>query len=356
MDHTSALDIRSTTFSTYVSPMDEEVRFVSRLVSQVREAGICPDAIPIINLYVALKSKPMAILAGPAASGKLALIHCLSRALLGGDCLQCQMMAGHPWWANNSDNLATLTDLHTRFIIEKLFAVLEEASQPENRYKVFIVCLAHITPAELLSYFSEVAYQLQSGYLMRIGDMHLSAPIPFPPNLFLIATMDTPSFRWWDSDLMSGATVINWSTGKTCIPALTSWPSSERRFLLSSVRDLQSAYRKFHSLAGMNKQPANALLQAEAALREYNVPLPGSVMDDVVKYLANAWSSSGQGLFDSRPSRNLAIALDLAIAQILLPHAAGHLSASSEVVKPLQQILDVGFPYSAEFLEAGGFS
>jgi hypothetical protein len=81
-------------------------------------------------------------------------------------------------------------------ITEKLLYVIEEASQPENAQQVFVVGLTHISPAELLSFFTEIAYQMPHNRIMRLGDAHLSTPVPFPPNLLLIGTMDTMDFNW----------------------------------------------------------------------------------------------------------------------------------------------------------------
>lgn len=85
-----------------------------------------------------------------------------------------------------------------------------EAIQPENSQRVFIACFTRISPAELLSFLTEVAFQLQHGQLIRFGDAHFSEPITFQNNLSLVGTMDTPSFDWWDSDLLLHTTVIQW--------------------------------------------------------------------------------------------------------------------------------------------------
>jgi hypothetical protein len=112
--------------------VDPEEDLVSHLVKSVSLAGICSDPASITNLYVALKSKPMAILVGPEQTGKIAMVRCLVRVLIGGNCLQCQMMEGYPWSAAKSGNVAFFTKLHTRYNSEKLLCLIEEALQPDQ--------------------------------------------------------------------------------------------------------------------------------------------------------------------------------------------------------------------------------
>src|SRR4030067_714707 len=82
---------------------DYEIQLLTRLSEQASQVGIRFDRTAIANFYVALKSKPLAILTGPAQSGKIALVQCLAHTLMGADCggrddrMQCQVMVGHPW-------------------------------------------------------------------------------------------------------------------------------------------------------------------------------------------------------------------------------------------------------------------
>jgi hypothetical protein len=47
--------------------------------------------------------------------------------------------------------------MQTRLITETLLFMIEEAFQPENAQRVFIVCLTCICPAKLLTFLTEVA-------------------------------------------------------------------------------------------------------------------------------------------------------------------------------------------------------
>jgi len=338
---------------------DTEREIVARLIEATGEAGLSVDPISIVNFYVALKSKPLAILAGPAQSGKIALVESWAHILFGGDCLRCQMMIGHPCWAARSPNVALFTEAHTRLNASKILALIEEAWEPENADKVFHACLTRITPAELLGFFSEVAFQLRHGEIMQLPSIHLTEPIPYPPNLFLIGTMDTVHFDWWNADLLSMTTVIQWPTVEAN-PATDDYRTEvvaggEAEFLRSCVRSKKSARRKLDQILGWRLQPLEPLRRVRELLEKSVIRrLPQPIMDEMMIYLANSWSQTGVGLFDLQIRRNAMIALDLAIAQTLLPHLGEVLSQSAALVERLGELLCGQFPHSEAFLTSLG--
>ena len=330
---------------------DHEAVYIASLHEAMLENGVSVGQDEITNFYVALKSKPLAILAGPAKSGKKALVQGLAQSLSEQESLHIQMITGHPWWADSCVDVANYTKLHTRFTTEKVLAVIEEASQPENLKQVFVACLTRISPAELLSFFTEVAMQLQNGQIMKLGDTQLPDPIPFPSNLRIIGTKDTLSFDLWDSDLLLSTTVIQW-------PQANNFPGpmfnrgillDEREFLQSSIRGRDAAYRKVFPVLKGQQYPLYPLLQVETILKRYISSLDFAI-DDAMIYLANSWSRLGNGLFHSTSDRNLTIALDLAIAQILLPRAADAIRNLETLRNQLNIILTGQFFRSAAFV------
>jgi len=82
--------------------------------------------------------------------------------------------------------------------------------------------------------------------------------------------------------------------------------------------------------------------------------MPQPIMDEMMIYLANSWSLAGAGLFDVQIERNATIALDLAIAQTLLPHLGEALSQSEALVERLGELLCGQFPHSEAFLKSVG--
>lgn len=331
---------------------DAELELIDRLAAGVLEVGTRVDRINVANLYVALKHRPIAIVAGPVGTGKAALVNCLANLLAGGNGLQIQLLSGHAWYAGVSPCSTVLIGMHNRLITEKLLAVIDEALQPENAQRIFVVGLLRISPAELLSFFTEVAYQVRHDEIMRIGDAHLSAPLPFPPNLLLIGTLDTEDFVWWDEDLLSGATVIEWPANVSVQQPVATCesPNLSREFIHSSIRSHQKACEKLFSVVEGTKQPLRAIMLIQGVIQEYGLEFSPALLDEVILYLANAWSQQGSGLFDDSKSRNLAIASDLAVTQLVLPHYLEEIRSSGSLHGDLCSILDAHLPRSSAFL------
>ena len=81
---------------------------------------------------------------------------------------------------------------------------------------------------------------------------------------------------------------------------------------------------------------------------------PRSVPGEAMIYLANSWSRRGAGLFAPSPTANLEIALDLSIAQSILPHAQTAIQPSPALGEELRAMLNGRFPRSAAVLQSLG--
>lgn len=339
--------------STHVNnTLVSEREVIAYLIRLAGEATIPVDPTAIVNLYVALKSRPLVVLAGTAGSGKSEVIRRFARFLTSGDPLRCQMMNGHPWWAEKSGDVSFFVEAQTRFNATKLLAVIEEAWQPENSNRVFVACLTRISPAELAGFFSEAAFQ--HGLIRHLPGIHLAEPIPYPPNLFLVGTMNTFRFDWYEEDLLSQTTIMQWPEG-TMHPTFEANPESvildERGFLSSLIRSETAARRKLGHILGNEQQALHPLLLVEQLLNGHQVYLPGSVAAQALIYLANAWSKQGYGLFARSTPDNLVIALDLAIGHILLPRIGRLLQERATLCSQLREVMQ-RFPRSAAFLES----
>ena len=166
--------------------------------------------------------------------------------------------------------------------------------------------------------------------------------------------MDTTRFIWWDDHLLSKATIIPWPTHGTdpviCRSPRETTPGYESEFLQACIRSEREAYRHVHSILKSQHQPLQPLFAVESILNENNVFLPHSTIDEAIIYLANAWSRQGVGLFDRSTTQNLAIALDLVIAQTLLPRVGESLLHSKEIRMEVFEVLEGHFPLSVGFL------
>jgi len=310
------------------------------------------------NFYVSLKSKPQVLLVGSNNRSKETFVECFATGLVE-DPLHFQKMAGHAWWATGSEAVCMWSATQARFNAEKFFAVLEEACQPENQDRVFFVCLEEISPAELLTYFSSLSFQAYPGEVIFQPDLPLADPIPYPPNLFVVGTMSSARFPGYDSDLLRYTTVIH-------SPEIDSLPSNgfsrgfsrlsprlenQKTLLRECIRDENTACAKLRHVPGWHSHLLKPAIEVISLLLRNGVPLhTRGVTSEVLIYLANSWSELGTGLFDPSLMQNLAIALDLALAQFVLPHGWTTLASSSSLRRDVENLLGNRFPYSQAFL------
>ena len=247
------------------------------------------------------------------------------------------------------------TEGQTRLNTGKILALIEEALTPENGKRVFVACLTRISPAEVLGYFTEVAFQLRHGHIMRLPSAHLDRPIPYPPNLFLAATMDSAGFDWQDEDLIAWTTIIPWQADvikpgqKFSLTELSF--SSGRAFLNSSLRDSHAARQKLNRITRDERLFVSPLLEIEGVLKRHGVEPAPAAFEEMVIYTANAWSQGGRGLFDFSPRANLRLALDFGIEQSILPRARAAVQQSPALRQALRRTLNKPFPRSAAYLE-----
>jgi hypothetical protein len=335
---------------------DSELVLRDRLLDASIQAGVQAGCESIVNFYVALKSKPLALLVGERHAGKLSLVNSFAKVLVGENPIAFQKMPGHTWWGKHSENIAVFARAQTKYNTTKIIALIEEALQPENHDRMYFACLDRISPGELHGYFSNLAFQIQHGEIMLLPGIHLTMPIPFPPNLVMVATMDVPRFDWFDQDILSQTTIIRWQKSESATIPLPRIPSKlsntmQSGFLKCCVRSERKAWKKLEHIPGWGERTLRAILEVESVLMKHGVQLPRSVLGEALIYLANAWSFKGQGLFDPSPVRNMNFALDMAISQSVLPHGWNRLVNSAGLREDLCNVLGAQFPHSLEFLE-----
>ncbi|MGB3713611.1 MAG: hypothetical protein WA996_04200, partial [Candidatus Promineifilaceae bacterium] len=161
------------------SRAEDEQAAVSSLIRAAAAAGVCADPLSIIAFYVTLKSRPRAILVGPAQTGKIALVQSLAEALVGDPALQYHKMVGHARWASQSQDVSYFVQLQEQFNTNKLLALIEEAVRPENARRLFIAVLTQISPAELVRYFARPGLRFWPEHLLHQGTGPVTELIPY---------------------------------------------------------------------------------------------------------------------------------------------------------------------------------
>jgi hypothetical protein len=329
-----------------------EANLVASLVKASVDADVRVLPSAIINLYVALKSKPLAILVGPAHSGKVEAVQVLAHVLTGGDTARFHTLMGHAWWAGQSGNVGLFTEAQARLNAGAIIDLMAEAWQPENAGRVLIGCLARISPAEVAGLFSEVAFQLRHGQIMQLPGIHLTHPVAYPPNLLLIGTLDGDNFESPGSDLLEMATVIHWR-GSCKATLRLDWPAcaaGESTYLHTRIHTEREACLKLSRVLEQDPQSLQPLFRVESVLKQHHSALPSWVRGAVLVYLANAWDDSGNGLFDRHAAHQRAVAIDLALAQIVLPHIARAM-AGPELSRDLISVLVKSSPVATAVLD-----
>lgn len=333
---------------------DPELQIIDHILEISAASGHFVDPLAVTNLFVGLKSKPLVLLVGPRDSGKIAIIQALAEAMVGSQPLRCQMMVGHSWWAEHSENTVQFTEAQAAWNSGKVIDLIREASLPINSGKMFLGCLTRISPAELNQYFSEVAYQLRRGQVMQVGSIHLQNPIPFPRNMFLVGTMDENQFRWVDEDFTSRTSLIYWKPGsyQGQVQSVNKKNGfrGESTFLRACLRQEQSAFQKLNSLLIDQRQALFPLFQTEDVFNQHHIPIPNSTIPSAVIYLANSWTQNQIGLFAPEISTNLKIAMDLAITQIFLLPIQDRLVESAILRKDLQVVFQDRLMHSSAFI------
>lgn len=342
------------------SLLDREQYFVDKLVRETVEAGLDVDPATIVNFYISLKSKPLAILVGSRGVGKADFVRSIAKSLIQSKINdQCQFMVGHPWWAERSEKLVSFGYLQSQFNAEKLHQLFEDAGRIENDKLLYIACLNAISPAEVSGFFSEIALQLQTSRIIQLPEFTLTTPFIYPNNLQMIGTIDTTLFEWYDENLLPHTNIIQLpEEGKTKHKSDRNLSVSnididgEREFLNSRIRDEGIAHMKLQRILKNQSLALKPVLEIESVLLKFGAKFSTrQVTREAVIYLSNAWTGAGNGLFDRSDARNLEIALDFTISQNVLPRAFPLIRESDRLRTALLAMLDGKFPNVHSFIE-----
>ena len=308
----------------------------------------------LLDLYVSLKAKPIALLRGPAGSGKLVACRYLAKVLTVGAPLAFQEMIGHAWSAAGSPGIALFTEAQSRFNAEKLMALVEEARDRENHKHVYVALLARISPAEL-DLLSELASEIHRGGSYSMDDRKPGRPQRFPRNVLILATLDGVGRKCWETDLMACASIITWP-GRRGDEAGTRAGRSITRlnevdFVGSAIRHPQPALRRLRRINGWHTAPLRPLYATRRILEAYGLPEARRTLGEALVYVANAWMPDGSGIFDRSFPGNIGRALDFALVSTVLPRLEAWDGPVDKVADDLAPILEPRYLRAARALK-----
>lgn len=349
----SAAQLAPSTSSAVQPTIENEKALLEYFIATATAHGLQWDRQSLIHFYVTVKTHASILVVGPANSGKIALVQAFVQAVTTEPVKQSQMMVGHAHWASRTHNIANFVELQSRFNDNQILSLMMEGSSAENHRELFIACLTRITPFEIYRYLSVPGFQFWPWMSHQKGSRDAERVVPFPANFRLISTMDADRFQWCDSDLLTYTAVVQRPAGAVFVASQPIQSTSYHRHIAFTdlcVLETAAAYCKLKQLLRGSPMPFAPLLQVSAIMRAHGVRLPSRIMNQSVKYLANAWSEEGDGLFDVSNKLNLQIGQDMTLVQYLLPWAAASGLSTTLLQENLAQLLDDRFPRAAYFL------
>ncbi len=338
--------------STVQLATEDELALLKRFIGTAIAQDSDCDRQSLTHLLVTFKAHASILIAGPAKTGKIALVRAFDQTLGDGSTNHLQMMVGHARWASGTRNITKFVELQSRFNDNQILSLMEEASRAENHRHLFIACLTRITPFEIYRYLSAPGFQFWPWMTQQKGSGRDERLLTFPLNFRLISTMDTAHFQWWDRDLLAHTAVVQWTEGVASTipqPVLSAGSRPAVAFSDVCVRETSAAYRKLTRLLRGIKEPFGPLMQVMKMMNDHGVHLPPLAVNQTVRYLANAWSKDGKGLFVASNKTNLRVGLDMALMQYVLSWAMAIERLSYELQQHLTQLLDGRFPRAADF-------
>ncbi len=328
---------------------------IAALISSVMAGGVRADPVMLTHCYIAVKSRPLAILLGPESSEKLPIVNALAQVLVGPDPIRFQRMDGHAWWAARSSNTALFTQAQTRFNTTKLLALIDEALEPRNARHLYLACMMQISQAELIGYFGSLGFQLQHGEFIRLPAAHFTKPRQYPANLLLIGTMDSARLAKIDFRALQNISLI------FCSDEIEERPASvgKQPYMLEGEPDFRNWIRSEDAadlkLADLQYAPtriAQPLKKILPRLEDRGISFSPNLWAQIKIYLANCWSVDGTGLYASEQARNYEIARDMALYHSMLPECLRAIFQSRIAPGAVARILGEHFPRTKAVLSS----
>ncbi|NOK60547.1 MAG: 5-methylcytosine-specific restriction endonuclease McrBC, GTP-binding regulatory subunit McrB [Chloroflexi bacterium AL-W] len=330
----------------YNKPSNEQ-QLLNHIVTTTKLAGYTFARSLIVDYYVSLKANPFVIFTGPQGRGKTELVQKFAEALVGCGNGQYAMIPCGTSWHDHTGEDNYYRSLQARFCSWRFVELLQEAADPGNVGKVYLVCFDALTPDELEYYFSTLLYVSSTGKkrLHLPGFPPEQQPV-VPSNLYITATIDIDR---WDAELspkvLRHAGLIEFRAPFHEVPQTQTKiaPSPvgyQRIWLQSALRDVETARYRLSQLLGpdcLNRLRCSPELAQ--LLWRGGVVLTTQLLEELTTYIANSFDEDGTGLFDVQDRlANAQIAFDAQVIQRVLWRLRG--SSDVELHQDLINYLD----------------
>lgn len=292
------------------------------------------------SYYIALKTKPFAILSGVSGTGKTKMAELLAEGLTGHHPTQFRLIPVRPDWADSTPLFGYHNVLANRYVSTPFLEIARAAGLPENRDKAYFVCLDEMNLSRVEHYLADYLSALESR--ARRIPLHEDVPdLALPNNLFLTGTVNVDeTTHAFSRKVLDRANTLDFDAP----PRLTeltgvhkgvadlsaelgdATPAERQRvFLQGRIGHVGRARERLAQIGADFPGRALAILQAiNDRLYPHRLHFAYRVRDDVLLFLANSFDAeTGQGLLLPDTDENFALALDLQIHQKALPKLNG---------------------------------
>ncbi len=308
-------------------PAVSEQDLLNHVMDVVATSGYAFSRSLVVDCYVSLKTNPLVILTGPQGCGKAAFMDLFAEALLGRGSPQYARISGDAAWLGGTGEHGYFRALQERFGSLRFMELIQEAGDPGNLGKLFIVCFDALHPHELDYYFTRLVL------IGRNGEKRLNLPgyqdgeqPLLPENLLITATVRQSVLgEGPDSEALRHASLIQFRRPVARVPVALR-PAApvpvgyQRMWLRAALRDVEQARQRLLSLLGPER--LNRLTFSPALGRllwRGGLALSARQLQEVTVYVANSFGADGRGLFDPEDAgRNAQIAYDAQVVQRVL--------------------------------------
>jgi len=329
-----------------------EQHLLNQVFAAVESSGYPLSRALIVNYYVSLKTNPFVILTGPEGQGKTELARLFAEALVGASDRQYTLISSAGIWPDATGQERYYRSLQEQFCSWRFLDLLQEAAEPSNASKAYMVCFDALYPDEIEYYFATLLQVTPAGEkrLNFPGFPPDRQPI-VPPNVYITATVNTAGqMDNLSKDVLRNAGLIEFRQVQPTdpslhldtqlLPALPPPVGYQRLWLGAALHDLGVARARLAAILGEDYM---GRLRCSPALSRLlwrgGLALTSQTLQDLTTYIANSFDERGQGLFAPYdPQLNAQIAFDAQVVQRVLWRLRE--SADGELRRDLALFLD----------------
>lgn len=307
-----------------------EQELLRHVTDVIESSGYTFSRTLLVNYYVALKTNPFVVLTGAEGRGKTELAGLFAEALVGGGSTQYALIpsAGAPPEGGAEER--RYRSPQEQFGSWRFLDLLQEAADPSNTGKAYLVCFDALLPNELEYYFATLLDVMPDGRKrLNLPSFPAERRPIVPPNVYITATVNTTGYeRHLSRKVLRSAGVIEFRVPAQRLEQLASGgraaspppPGYQRLWLRAARRDVAAARALLLAVLGPD---VVARLHSSADLQRLawrlGFALKRQDLQELTMYIANSFDEQGRGLFDPRdPLRNARIAYDAQVVQRVL--------------------------------------